>query len=52
MGRLGVLKMVEHLEGKPVQKRIDTGVYLITRENMDRPQEKRLLAPDLSILEN
>lgn len=50
MGRVGVEKMVEHLEGKTVPRRIDTGVYLITKENMDEPTNQRLLEPDLSIL--
>jgi ribose transport system substrate-binding protein len=45
MGYLGVMTMVEHLEGKPVQKRIDTGVQLITTENMGSPEVQELLHP-------
>jgi ABC-type sugar transport system substrate-binding protein len=35
MGYLGVKTMVDHLEGKPVEKRISTGEYVATPENMD-----------------
>ncbi len=48
MGYLGVKTLVEHLEGRPVEKRIDTGVTLVTPENMDEPAMKELLQPDLS----
>ncbi len=48
MGYLGVKTMVAHLKGKPVEKRVDTGVTLVTRENMNEPQVKDLLQPDLS----
>jgi ribose transport system substrate-binding protein len=47
MGYLGVKTMVEHLRGQPVEKRIDTGVVLITRETMDTPEAKALLNPPL-----
>lgn len=50
MGSLGVQTMVEHLRGKTVAKRIDTGVALVTRENMSDPKIKEALEPDLSIL--
>jgi len=48
MGYLGVKTINDHLEGKPVEKRIDTGVYLVTKENMENPEMKALLSPDLS----
>jgi ribose transport system substrate-binding protein len=48
MGYLGVKTMVSHLNGQPVEKRIDTGVHLATRENMTSPEMKELLQPDLS----
>ena len=48
MGYLGVKTMVDHLLGRPVEKRIDTGAALVTPENMDEPQNRQLLAPDLS----
>jgi len=47
MGYLGVRTMVEHLEKKKVKKRVDTGVAVVTRENMDTPEMKELLSPDL-----
>jgi len=46
MGYLGVKTLVAHLKGKPVEKRIDTGVVLITPENMDEPESMELLEPD------
>jgi len=50
MGYLGVVQVVRHLRGQPVEAKIDTGVYLITRENMDEPRIKTLLEPDFSVL--
>jgi ribose transport system substrate-binding protein len=48
MGYLGVTTMVAHLNGQPVEKRIDTGVRLITRDRMNDPDAQALLHPDLS----
>jgi len=48
MGYLGVKTMVAHLRGESVEKRIDTGVHLATREVMDQPDMRELLSPDLS----
>jgi ribose transport system substrate-binding protein len=45
MGYLGVMTMVEHLQGRAVEKRIDTGVWMITNENLDDPQTAELLHP-------
>jgi ribose transport system substrate-binding protein len=47
MGYLGVMTLVEHLQGKPVEKRIDTGVHLVTRDNMDDPEISELLNPPI-----
>jgi ribose transport system substrate-binding protein len=47
MGYLGVKTMVEHLQGRPVQKRVDTGVWLITRENLDKAETQQLLHPPI-----
>ena len=47
MSYLAVKTMVEHLQGKPVAKRIDTGVYVVTPENMETPEMKDLLYPPL-----
>jgi ribose transport system substrate-binding protein len=46
MGYLGVRTMVEHLQGKPVQKRIPTGEVMATPENMNTPAIKKLLDPE------
>jgi ribose transport system substrate-binding protein len=47
MGELGVKTLLDHLAGKPVPKRIDTGVTLITPTNLDTPQSQKLLHPPL-----
>jgi ribose transport system substrate-binding protein len=47
MGYLGVMTLVKHLQGEKVEKRIDTGVSLVTPENMEQPQIKELLYPPL-----
>ena len=53
MGDLGVRRMIDAPRRQaPVDDRIDTGVVVITPENMDQPDMARLLSPDLSILGN
>jgi len=47
MGYEAVKTMVAHLKGQPVEKRIDTGVHVATKENMTAPEIKALLEPDL-----
>jgi ribose transport system substrate-binding protein len=47
MGYLGVRTMVESLMGKPVADKIDTGVMLVTKENMGSPEVQELLHPPL-----
>ena len=47
MGYLGVKTMVESLQGKPVEKRIDTGVTMITPDKLDAPEVQTLLHPPL-----
>ena len=47
MGYLGVLTMVDHLGGKPVQQRIDTGVTMVTKDNLGSPDIQALLHPPL-----
>jgi ribose transport system substrate-binding protein len=51
MGYDSVRTAVECLRGAPFESRIDTGVYLATPENMNQPEIRRLLVPDLSILD-
>jgi len=46
MGYLGVKTLVEHLQGKEVEKRIDTGSAVATPENMNEPKIKNLLEPN------
>ncbi len=56
MGYLGVVTMADHLErlkagkvrGDKEPGRVDTGVVLVTRGNMDKPEIKELLSPDLA----
>lgn len=45
MGYLSVKAMHDHLEGEPVAKRIPTGVYVATPENIDTPKMQKLVAP-------
>ena len=40
-------RWVEHLQGKKVEKRIDTGVVLVTKSNMEQAEIKDLLNPPL-----
>ena len=47
MGYLGVKTIVSYLNKQPIEKRVDTGETLVTRENMNQPEIKELLAPDL-----
>src|SRR5256886_1977136 len=47
MGYLGVRTMVESLQGKTVEKRIDTGVTMITPDNLETPESQALLHPPL-----
>ena len=45
IGYLAVKSMAEHLRGKPVEKRIDTGARLATRETLDTPEVRELIQP-------
>jgi ribose transport system substrate-binding protein len=47
MGYKGVMTLMEHLQGQKVEKRIDTGVVLVTAENMNEPKHQELLNPPL-----
>lgn len=48
MGYLGVMTLVQHLDGRPVEKRVDTGVSLVTKDNMSDPAIAALLAPPIA----
>jgi ribose transport system substrate-binding protein len=43
MGYEGVKILVAHIQGKEVPKIVDTGVRLITRDNLNSPEIKKLL---------
>ena len=47
MGYLGVRTMVEYLRGKTVERRIDTGVTLVTPDNLNAVDIQALLHPPL-----
>jgi ribose transport system substrate-binding protein len=47
MGYLAVKSMVDHLKRAKIEKRIDTGSTLVTKENMNQPEIRELLKPDL-----
>jgi ribose transport system substrate-binding protein len=47
MGYLAVKTMADHLRGKPVEKRVDTGARLVTKDNLDDPAVKEVISPDL-----
>ncbi|HEV8366388.1 MAG TPA: substrate-binding domain-containing protein [Pyrinomonadaceae bacterium] len=47
MGYLGVRTMVDHLLGKAVEKKIDTGVMLVTKDNLESPEVQTALHPPL-----
>jgi ribose transport system substrate-binding protein len=48
MGELAIDTMLDSMAGKKVDKRIDTGEYMVTRENMKQPEMDALLHPDLA----
>lgn len=45
MGYEAVMTLVRHLDGKLVEKRISTGEYIATPENMTNPAVEKLLKP-------
>ena len=45
MGYLGVKAALDAIAGKPVEKRIDTGVTVVTMENFNDPEIQKLLYP-------
>ena len=48
MGYLGVVTAIKAIRGESVEKRIDTGVAMVTPENMNKAEIRELLSPDLS----
>ena len=47
MGYRGVMFAVDAIEGRPVEKEVDTGATLATRENMNNPDVAAQLDPSL-----
>lgn len=45
MGNLSVKAAVDALDGKPVEKRIDTGVHIVMIENLDTPEIQKVVNP-------
>lgn len=45
MGYTGVKAAIDAIQGKPVEKRIDTGVTVVTLENFNDPEIQKLLYP-------
>lgn len=45
MGYLGVKAAHAAVNGQPVEKRIDTGVTVVTQENLESPEVQKLLNP-------
>jgi ribose transport system substrate-binding protein len=47
MGYLAVKTIVAHIHGQSVERRIDTGSTLVTKDNLDTPEVQALVKPDL-----
>ncbi len=45
MGYKGVKAAIDTINGKPIEKRIDTGVTVVTMENFNQPEIQKLLYP-------
>lgn len=45
MGYLGVKTLIDHLDRKPIEKKVSTGETLVTRENMLEPAIVEMLEP-------
>jgi len=48
MGYLAVTTLVEHLKGKPVSPRTDTGAQVVDRNNLADPAVREIVKPDLA----
>lgn len=45
MGYLGVKTALDAIAGKTVEKRVDTGVVVVTKDNLDSPEVQKLINP-------
>ena len=48
MGYLGVKTMADYLHGRPVERRIDTGVILVTGANIDSTATQEVIHPPIA----
>ncbi len=48
MGYLGVKTIVAKIKGEQVESRIDTGATVVGRDNMEQPEVRELIHPDLA----
>ena len=46
MGYLSVKTSIALVEGQPVDRLVDTGVTIVTQENLDSPEMQQVLFPD------
>ena len=47
MGYLGVKTMLAHLRNQPFEKRIDTGVTMVTPETLEKPEVQEIIHPPI-----
>jgi ribose transport system substrate-binding protein len=47
MGEFSVKTLVDHLQGRTVSKRVDTGATMVTPENLNTSAIQRLLNPPM-----
>jgi ribose transport system substrate-binding protein len=47
MGYLGVKTIVAHIRNQPVERHIDTGVTMVTPDNLDLPETKAIVDPPI-----
>jgi ribose transport system substrate-binding protein len=43
MGAMGIETVMNSLQGKKVQKSLNTGVVIVTKDNIDSPEAKNVL---------
>ncbi len=48
MGYTCITTMVDHLQGRKVPEKIDTGVFLVTPDNIETPEMQALIHPPLN----
>jgi ribose transport system substrate-binding protein len=48
MGYLGVKTMVAYLRKQPIEKKVDTGVMMVTPENLDQPATQDVVNPPIA----